>query len=142
MMSEGFDHVVAAYALGLSRRAARAPIEARRDFPAPALQAKVKLWQENFAAVDLAAGRQVPSAGLFDTILDILDAGEKELPGTLTRRAGTGVWTEMSPGVTYTSTIRPPSAVRCSCVPCRVQPMSRISTTRAMRNVSSSKAIL
>jgi hypothetical protein len=65
------------------------------------LQAKVKLWQENFVAVDLAAGRQVPPAGLFDAILDAI-AAESELPGTLTRRAGTGVWTEMSPGVTYT----------------------------------------
>ena len=74
----------------------------RRLSSDPALQAKIKLWQENFIAIDLAAGRQAPPAGLFDTILDAIDGGEKELPGTLTRRAGTGVWTEMSPGVTYT----------------------------------------
>ena len=88
--------------LGLSRGAARAPIEARLSSD-PALQAKVKLWRENFAAVDLAAGRQVPPTGLFDTILDALDA---ELPGTLTRRAGTGV--------TYTVLFDDPAAKRRS----------------------------
>jgi len=54
------------------------------------LQAKVKLWQENFVALDLAAGHQAPPAGLFDTLLDTIDAGEEALSGTLTRRAGTG----------------------------------------------------
>jgi hypothetical protein len=54
------------------------------------LQAKVKLWQENFVALGLAAGYQAPSAGLFGTLLDAIDAGEEALPGTLTRRAGTG----------------------------------------------------
>jgi anti-sigma factor ChrR (cupin superfamily) len=100
MMSEDLDQTAAAYALGLSRGAARAAIEARlsRD---PALEAKVKLWQENFVALDLAAGRQAPPAGLFDVIVAAIDAGEAALSGTLTRRAGTGVWTEMSPGVTY-----------------------------------------
>jgi hypothetical protein len=56
---------------------------------------KVKLWQENFGqenfvARDLAAGHQAPPAGLFDPLLDVIDAGEKALSGTLTRRAGTG----------------------------------------------------
>ncbi|MFZ0509902.1 MAG: hypothetical protein WAM29_18005, partial [Methylocella sp.] len=70
------------------------------------------IWQENFVAIDLAAGRQVPPAGLFDTIVAAIDAGagEMELPGTLTRRAGTGVWTEMSPGVTYTVLFEDPVA--------------------------------
>ena len=68
MMSEDLDQTAAAYALGLSRGAARAAMEARlsRD---PALEAKVKLWQENFVALDLAAGRQAPPAGLFDVIV-------------------------------------------------------------------------
>lgn len=85
MMSEDLDQT-AAYALGI--------------------------WQENFVAIDLAAGRQVPPAGLFDTIVAAIDAGagEMELPGTLTRRAGTGVWTEMSPGVTYTVLFEDPVA--------------------------------
>jgi hypothetical protein len=54
------------------------------------LQAKVKLWQENFVALDLAAGHQVPPAGLFGTLLDAIDADEEALSGRLTRRAGTG----------------------------------------------------
>ncbi len=101
MMSEDLDQNAAAYALGISRGAARAAIEARLSGD-PALQAKIKLWQENFIALDLAAGRELPPVGLFDTIVAAVDAGESALSGTLTRRAGTGLWTEMSPGVTYT----------------------------------------
>jgi ChrR-like protein with cupin domain len=113
MMPEDLDQTAAAYALGLLRGAARAAIEARLSGD-PALQAKVKLWQENFVAVDLAIGRLVPPAGLFDTIVAAIDAGEKELPGTQTRRAGTGAWTEMSPGVTYTVLFEDPVAKRRS----------------------------
>jgi anti-sigma factor ChrR (cupin superfamily) len=113
MMSEDLDQTAAAYALGILRGAARAAIEARLSSN-PALQAKVKLWQENFVAVDLAAGRQVPPAGLFDRILDAIGAGETELSGTLTRRAGTGVWTEMSPGVSFTVLFEDPVAKRRS----------------------------
>ena len=113
MMSEDLDQTAAAYALGISRGAARVAIEARLSGD-PALQAKIKLWQENFVAVDLAAGRQAPPAGLFEMIVAAIDAGEKELPGTLTRRAGTGVWTEMSPGVTYTVLFDDPVAKRRS----------------------------
>jgi len=101
MMSEDLDRTAAAYALGIARGAARAAIEARLSGD-PALQAKIKLWQETFVAFDLAARRQAPPAGLFDKVLDAIGADETELPGTRTRRAGTGVWTEMSPGVTYT----------------------------------------
>jgi hypothetical protein len=54
------------------------------------LQAKVKLWQENFVALDLAAGHQAPPAGLFGTLLDAIDGGEEARSGTLPRRAGTG----------------------------------------------------
>ncbi|MGQ0443789.1 MAG: cupin domain-containing protein [Beijerinckiaceae bacterium] len=99
-MSEDLDQTAAAYALGILRGAPRAAIEAR--LTDPALRAKIELWQENLVALDLAAGRQVPPAGLFDTILAAIGAGETELPGTYTMRAGTGVWTEMSPGVTFT----------------------------------------
>jgi hypothetical protein len=100
MMPEDIDQTAAAYTLGILRGAARAAIEARLSSD-PALQAKIKLWQENFVALDLAAGRQAPPAGLFDVIVAAIDAGEAALSGTLTWRAGTGVWTEMSPGVTY-----------------------------------------
>jgi hypothetical protein len=113
MMTEDLDQTAAAYALGIMRGAARAAIEARISSD-PALRAKIKLWQENFVAVDLAAERQVPPAGLFKTILDAIGAGENELPGTQTRRAGTGAWTEMSPGVTYTVLFEDPVAKRRS----------------------------
>ncbi len=112
-MSEDLDQTAAAYALGILRGAPRAAIEARLSGD-PALQAKVRLWQENFVALDLAPGRQVPPAGLFETILDAVAAGEPELPGTETRRAGTGTWTELSPGVTYTVLFEDPVAKRRS----------------------------
>jgi hypothetical protein len=101
MKPEDLDRTAAAYALGILRGAPRAAIEARLSSD-PALQAKIKLWQENFIALDLAARRQVPPARLFDTIVAAIDANDAALSGTLTRRAGTGIWTEMSPGVTYT----------------------------------------
>jgi len=41
-------------------------------------------------ALDLAAGHQASPAGLFDALLEVIDAGEKALSGTSTRRAGTG----------------------------------------------------
>jgi len=114
MMSEDLDQTAAAYALGISRGAARAAIEARLSSD-PALQAKVKLWQENFVALDLAARQQAPPAGLFDMIVAAIDAGARdELSGTLTRRAGTGVWIEMSPGVTYSVLFDDPAAKRRS----------------------------
>lgn len=111
-MSEDLEQTAAAYALGILRGAPRAAIEARLGDPV--LRAKIQFWQENFVAVDLAAGRQVPPAGLFDTIVAAIDVGETKLPGTLTRRAGTGVWTEMSPGVTYTVLFEDPVAKRRS----------------------------
>ncbi|HEY8032146.1 MAG TPA: cupin domain-containing protein [Methylocella sp.] len=101
MMAEDLDQIAASYALGTARGDLRAAIEARLSGD-PALRAKVNLWQENFATLDLAAGRESPPDGLFAKILDAIGAGETELPGTQTRRAGTGVWFEMSPGVTYT----------------------------------------
>ncbi len=113
MMSEDLDRTAAAYALGISRGIARAEIEARLSGD-PALQAKVKLWQENFMAIDLGCGRQFPPAGLFDRIVAAIDAAAQELPGTLTLRAGTGVWTEMAPGVTYTVLLEDPVAKRRS----------------------------
>ncbi|MGH6840047.1 MAG: cupin domain-containing protein [Methylocella sp.] len=113
MMSEDLDQTAAAYVLGLLRGAARAAVEARLSGDR-VLQAKVTLWRENFMAIDLACGRQVPPAGLFDAIVAAIDAGERELRGTVTRRAGTGVWAEMSPGVTYTVLFDDPVAKRRS----------------------------
>jgi anti-sigma factor ChrR (cupin superfamily) len=105
-MSEDLDQTAAAYVLGITRGAARAAIEARlageQALQTQALQTKVKLWQENFAALDLAATPGRPPEGVFDRILAAIDAEARKVPGTLTRRAGTGVWNEMAPGVTFT----------------------------------------
>jgi anti-sigma factor ChrR (cupin superfamily) len=98
-MPENLDETAAAYVLGTARGQARMAIEARLASE-PALQAKVKLWQENFAALDLAAPQEHPPADLLDRVFASIDAAEEELPGTLTRRAGTGTWTEWLPGVT------------------------------------------
>jgi anti-sigma factor ChrR (cupin superfamily) len=122
-MSEDLDQTAASYVLGIARGAARAAIEARlagergsqtQDSQTRALLTKVKLWQENFAALDLTATPEHPPEGVFDRILAGLDAEAKEIPGTLTRRAGTGVWREMSPGVTYQVLFEDPIAKRRS----------------------------
>ncbi|HEX3497007.1 MAG TPA: cupin domain-containing protein [Methylocella sp.] len=113
MMPEDLDQIAAAYVLGLLRGAARAAVEARLSSD-PALQAKVTLWQENFMAIDLACKRQVPPAGLFDAIVAAIDAGETELPGTQTRRAGSDGWAEMAPGVSFTVLFEDPVARRRS----------------------------
>jgi anti-sigma factor ChrR (cupin superfamily) len=100
-MAEDRDETAAAYALGIARGNARAAIEAQLAGD-PGLQAQVKLWQQNLVALDLASPPEAPPDGLFEQILDAIDTGEEKLPGTLTQRAGTGVWTEMAPGVTFT----------------------------------------
>ncbi|MCI0465976.1 MAG: cupin domain-containing protein [Beijerinckiaceae bacterium] len=100
-MAEDLDQTAAAYALGLLRGSSRAKIEARLGSDR-SLQAKAKLWQENFSVLDPLAGQEAPPAGLFDSILQAIGAEEDELPGTITRRAGSGEWTEMAPGVTFT----------------------------------------
>jgi hypothetical protein len=112
-MSEDLDLTAAGYVLGLSRGAARAAIEARLAND-QALQDKVKLWQDNFAPIDLAAGSVLPPEGLFDKIAAGIDADLREVPGTLTRRAGTGDWAEMAPGVTFTVLFEDPIAKRRS----------------------------
>jgi hypothetical protein len=113
VMSEDLDQTAAAYALGISRGAARAATEARLAGDLP-LQRKVKLWQDNFAALDLAAVPELPPKVVFDRIMAGIDADAREVPGTLTRRAGTGDWAEMAPGVTYTVLFEDPIARRRS----------------------------
>lgn len=112
-MSEDLDETAAFYALGIARGAARAAVEAKlaRD---QVLHTKVKLWQDNFAGLDCTAGPELPPEGIFDRILAGIDADEREVPGTLTRRVGTGDWAEMAPGVTYTVLFEDPIAKRRS----------------------------
>lgn len=100
-MSEDLDLTAASYVLGLTRGAARADSEARLAAD-PALRKKIELWRDNFAVVDLLAAPEVPPEGLFDKITAGIDADLREVPVPLTKRAGTGDWEEMSPGVTFT----------------------------------------
>ena len=64
--------------------------------------AKIKLWQDNFAVIDLLAAPELPPEELFGKIAAGIDADLREVPVPLTKRAGTGEWEEMSPGVTFT----------------------------------------
>jgi hypothetical protein len=112
-MSEDLDQTAAAYVLGIARGAARAEIEARLASD-EVLHTKVTLWQDNFAALDGAAGTALPPEGIFDRIIAGIDADAREVPGTLTLRAGSGFWSEMTPGVTYTVLFEDPIAKRRS----------------------------
>ncbi|HET6374996.1 MAG TPA: cupin domain-containing protein [Methylocella sp.] len=112
-MPGDLDQTAAAYALGLTRGAARAEVEERLTSD-PELQAKVKFWQESFAVLDGIGPAEAPPAGLFSKILETIDAEEKGLLGTFTRRAGSGVWEEMAPGVTFTILFEDPVARRRS----------------------------
>ena len=100
-MSEDPDQIAAAYALGICRGAERKEIELRLATDT-ALRAKAEFWQQQFTALDLAAPAETPPPQLFDQILEEIGGTGPELPGTFTRRAGTGTWSEMAPGVTYT----------------------------------------
>jgi len=119
-MSEDIDQIVADYVLGITRGIARTEIESRLRLD-PALQAKAELWQCQFAELDLAAPREAPPAELFNKIIQSIGADEREIEGTLTRRAGSGIWTEMAPGVTYTVLFEDPIAKRRSIL-LRAQP--------------------
>jgi anti-sigma-K factor RskA len=58
-MSEDLDQIAAAYALGLSRGAARKEIESRLSAE-PALREKAEFWQQQLAVLDLAAPQEAP----------------------------------------------------------------------------------
>jgi hypothetical protein len=120
MMSEDLDQIIAAYALGITRGIARKEIESMLRLD-PALQAKAELWQSQLAALDLGAPREAPPADVFSKIVESIRAHEHELAGTFTRRAGSGIWTEMAPGVTYTVLFEDPIAKRRSIL-IRAQP--------------------
>ncbi len=119
-MSEDLDQIAAAYALGITRGLARKEIESRFRTE-PALREKAELWQCQFAALDLAAPQEAPPAELFDKIIQSIGADERETEGTFTRRAGSGVWIEMAPGLTYTVLFEDPVANRRSIL-LRAQP--------------------
>lgn len=101
-MFEDLDQTAAAYVLGIARGASRAAIDIRLAGGDQALQAKVKMWQDNFASLDLTARTELPPEEIFDQILAGIAMDRSEGSTTLTRRAGSGVWEEMAPGVSFT----------------------------------------
>jgi len=103
-MAEDLDPALVDYVLGTLRGDERLDFEARLEND-PALRAKIDYWEKSLIALDLSAPQQRPESDLFANILNSIDA-ETPLQETLvsdrfTRRAGTGIWEEMSPGVTF-----------------------------------------
>ena len=63
-----------------------------------AFAAIVTAWENQLAPLALGGEVEMP-AGLLQRIEAGIDAAGVELPGTVTRRAGTGEWTDVSPGL-------------------------------------------
>ncbi|MBO0733799.1 MAG: cupin domain-containing protein [Methylocapsa sp.] len=119
-MSEETERLAAAYALGTVRGAARDQIESR--FGAnPAFQARAGFWQDKLAALDLAAPAEAPPPELFGRVIGKIAVEEPRLTGTFTLRAGSGVWEEMAPGVSFKVLFEDPIAKRRSIL-VRAQP--------------------
>jgi quercetin dioxygenase-like cupin family protein len=102
-MREPFEpdrNTAAVYALGLVRGADRDAFMARLAND-EGLRSQVEHWQRVFAAIDSdsAADAPAPPAGLFEKVLDRIDAEGLQLPGTKTRRRDTARWREISPGI-------------------------------------------
>src|SRR3982750_1478514 len=90
-------HGAAEYVLGLLGK------EDRRAFALQlksdeGLQAQVAFWENAFAGLPAEEAEQ-PSSGLFEKILGRIDREGANIPGTLTKRAGSAAWVEISPGI-------------------------------------------
>jgi anti-sigma factor ChrR (cupin superfamily) len=87
----------AEYILGLLRGPERRAAEQRLEAD-PALRAQVEYWQEMFSPLQTEDSEPTP-VGLFEKILDRIDADGLQLPGTVTRRGATATWQQISPGI-------------------------------------------
>lgn len=97
-MSKTDDNVLAAeYVLGTLGGDALAAARARA-IEDHAFRRLVGDWERRLAPLALTAEMPVPP-GLIDRIEARIADGGTELPGTVTRRAGSGAWTEVSPGL-------------------------------------------
>lgn len=90
----------AEYALGLIRGEERREMDAQLASD-DGLRSQVERWQGVFAQLESGNDAEAPPAGLFEKILNRIDAGGLQLPGTLTLRGATADWIEYSPGITY-----------------------------------------
>jgi hypothetical protein len=90
-------HGAAEYALGLLSREDRRELASQLKSD-EALQAQVEYWENAFAGLQAEEAEPLP-AGLFEKILDRIDSEGAHLPGTVTKRATTANWFEISPGI-------------------------------------------
>lgn len=90
-------HGAAEYVLGLLGKEDRRALASRLDSD-EALQAQIEYWENAFSTLPAGEAEPVP-AGLFEKILDRIDSEGVHLPGTLTKRAATANWFEISPGI-------------------------------------------
>lgn len=93
----------AEFALGLVRGEDRRALAARLAAD-PRLRAEVETWQRALAELDgletaEVAAQDAPPPGMFEAILERIDAEGLQLPGTKTSRAGDARWREIAPGV-------------------------------------------
>jgi len=87
----------AEYVLGLLGKEDRSAF-AQRLKSDEALRAQVEYWEGMFS--DLPAEQsEPPPSGMFEKILDRIEGEGADLPGTLTKRAGTANWFEIGPGI-------------------------------------------
>ena len=61
-----------------------------------ALRAQVEYWESMFSGLP-GAEAEPPPTGMFEKILDRIEGEGADLPGTLTKRAGTANWFEDQP---------------------------------------------
>jgi len=87
----------AEYVLGLLGKEDRSAF-AQRLKSDEALRAQVEYWESMFSGLP---GEEVepPPAGMFEKILDRIEGEGADLPGTLTKRAGSANWFEIGPGI-------------------------------------------
>jgi anti-sigma factor ChrR (cupin superfamily) len=90
----------AEYALGLMRGEERRELEARLATDS-GLQMQVERWQSVLAPLEDGDESETPPAGIFENILNRIDEGGLQLPGTMTQRGKSADWLELSPGITY-----------------------------------------
>ena len=90
-------HAAAEYVLGLLGKEDRRQLASKLGSD-EALQAQVEYWENAFSDLQAAETEPVP-AGLFEKILDRIDSGDAQLPGTLTTRAAAAIWYDISPGI-------------------------------------------
>ena len=97
------DLLSAEFALGLVRGDNRRAFADRLASDAT-LRAEVEAWQRALSELDALEAAEVsaqdaPPPGMFESILDRIDAEGLQLPGTKTSRAEQARWREIAPGV-------------------------------------------